>query len=415
MLVRLRALAFAVVSLAAAFGAHAGVVYHEEISGDLSGDGLAPTSVELAVGSNEIYGSTGRTVEAGTDRDYFAISVPTGHEIIALIEKAGTTTVGGVAFLAVQTGSQVTVPVTPDDATGLLGWIHYFGATEDRDILADLGSNGFGATDFVPPLPAGDYAFWVQDTGLGSASYGFDFVIAPVPEPSAAAALLLGLLAFGLARGLPKRGVGRQMLSRRLAAIALFAATVAGAASARAGIVYDEAVSGDFSGDGLAPTSVVLEPGSNQIFGVTGRVVLDPDRDYFTVTIPDGYRFVALIELAGTSINSQVSFLGIQGGPQVTVETFAGDATGLLGWTHYHGTDVDIDILPAVGAGGDGATGFVPPLPAGAYSFWIQDFGDGDADYGLDIVVALPEPGVSVALLLACTALAAARAGRARG
>lgn len=206
MLVGLRAaLAFAAVSLAVGFDAHAGVVHHEEISGDLSGDGLAPTSVDVAAGSNEIYGSTGRTVETGTDRDYFAISVPTGHEIIALIEKAGTTSVGGVAFLAVQVGSQVTVPVSPSDATGLLGWIHYFGATEDRDILVELGSNGFGATDFVPPLPAGDYAFWIQDTGLGSAIYGFDIVIAPVPEPSAAAALLVGLLGFGLARGLPKR------------------------------------------------------------------------------------------------------------------------------------------------------------------------------------------------------------------
>lgn len=201
MLVGLRAaLAFAAVSLAAGFDASAGVVYHEEISGDLSGDGLAPTSVEVGAGSNEIYGRTGRTVEAGTDLDYFAISVPTGHEFIALIEKAGTTTVGGVSFLAVQNGGQVTVPVSAADASGLLGWIHYFGATEDRDILAGLGSGGFGATDFVPPLPAGDYAFWVQDTGLGSASYGFDFVIAPLPEPGVAGALLLACSALAAAR-----------------------------------------------------------------------------------------------------------------------------------------------------------------------------------------------------------------------
>ena len=178
-------------------------MYVESADGDLSGDGLAPTSISVAAGSNEIYGTTGR-VETVTDRDYFAISVPTGHEIVALIEKAGTTTVGGVSFLAVQTGPQVTVPVSPPDATGLLGWIHYFAVISDTDILVGLGSSGGGATDFVPPLPAGDYAFWIQDTGLGSSSYGFDLVIAPVPEPGAGA-LLVGLLAFGLARARSNR------------------------------------------------------------------------------------------------------------------------------------------------------------------------------------------------------------------
>ncbi len=205
------------------------------------------------------------------------------------------------------------------------------------------------------------------------------------------------------------------MSTRSLLAVGLCAAALAGAHAARAGIVYDEAVSGDFSGDGLNPTLVTLEPGSNQIFGVTGRIFLDPDRDYFTVTIPVGHAFVALTELAGTRINSQVSFLGVQAGPQVTVETFAVTATGLLGWTHYFGTSVDIDILPAVGAGAGGATGFVPPLPAGDYSFWIQDFGDGDANYGFDIVVALPEPGVAAPLLLGCCAVAASRARRLHG
>jgi hypothetical protein len=190
--------AFAAVSLLAALDAHAAIVYVESVSGDLSGNGLAPTSISVGVGSNEIYGNTGRNSTTGTDRDYFTISVPTGRQIIALVEKAGTTTVGGVSFFAVQPGTQVTVPVSPSDATGLLGWMHYFGTATDVDTLEALGSNGFGATNFTPPLPAGAYAFWVQDTGLGSSSYGFDIVIAP--EPGVAALLLLGCGAFGLAR-----------------------------------------------------------------------------------------------------------------------------------------------------------------------------------------------------------------------
>ena len=198
-------LAFAAVSLVFAPAAGAAIVHIEADDGDLSNDGLAPTSISVGLGSNEIYGTTGRSSEGVVDRDYFAISVPTGHEIVALIEKAGTTTVGGVAFLAVQNGTQVTVPVTPPDATGLLGWFHYGATTEDLDILAFLGQSGAGALDFVPPLPAGDYAFWVQDTGIGSASYGFDIVIA-APEPGVAALALAGLIAAGLARA---RSAGR--------------------------------------------------------------------------------------------------------------------------------------------------------------------------------------------------------------
>jgi hypothetical protein len=199
-----KAFAFAAAALALAFRAEAGIVYDESLSDDLSGDGLAPTSISVLVGSNEIHGSTGRTLELGTDRDYFHITVPSGHRIVSLIERAGTTTVGGVSFIAVEAGTQVTVPTTISDATGLLGWLHYGPVDSDTDVLAALGSSGFGATDFVPPLPAGDYAFWIQDTGLGSSSYGFDIVVA-VPEAGTAAALLLASLALGAARARPQR------------------------------------------------------------------------------------------------------------------------------------------------------------------------------------------------------------------
>ena len=199
----------------------------------------------------------------------------------------------------------------------------------------------------------------------------------------------------------------------RLAA-ALCAAAFAVAAPARAGIVYDEAVSGDLSGDGLVPTSVALAPGSNQVLGVTGRVGLEPDRDYFTVTVPAGHAFVSLVELAGTNANAGVSFLGIEAGNQVTVPSFASTAEGLLGWSHWADTDVDLEILATVGASELGATGFTPPLPAGDYAFWIQDFGDGNANYGFDIVIAVPEPGAAGLVLLACAALARSRTRRPR-
>ena len=201
---RALALAVAAFSFPPASLTHAAIVFDEAVSGDLSGSGLTPSSISLGVGSNQIFGSTGRDA-LGVDRDYFTVQIPAGYAFVSLLELAGTTVVSGVSFIAIQGGTQVTVSQTPVDATGLLGWNHFAPTAVDTEILAALGSGGFGATDFTPPLPAGNYAFWIQDTGLGSSSYGFDIVVA-VPEPGAAAALLVGVVALGVARGRPRRG-----------------------------------------------------------------------------------------------------------------------------------------------------------------------------------------------------------------
>ncbi len=197
----------------------------------------------------------------------------------------------------------------------------------------------------------------------------------------------------------------------RASLVAALLVGLVGATPASAGIVYDEAVSGDLSNDGLNPTSISLEVGSNQIFGVYGlENVSDIDPDYFTVTIPAGHQLVALVELAGTQVGSAVAFFAIQAGSQVTLFPSPPDATGLLGWTHFGPTAVDVDILPAIGQGELGATGFVPPLPAGDYALWVQDTGPGNSSYGFDLVVAaVPEPGVAALLLAICASLARAR------
>ena len=51
-----------VLTLTVASLSHAAIVYDESASSDLSNDGLAPTSVSVAIGSNHILGSTGNTV-----------------------------------------------------------------------------------------------------------------------------------------------------------------------------------------------------------------------------------------------------------------------------------------------------------------------------------------------------------------
>ena len=194
---------------AAAFGtvvgalgtpANAGVVYNESVSGDFSNSGLSPTAVSFALGSNQIFGTTGKSA-AGIDRDYFTFTVPMGEELASLTVLPGTTSLAGslgaLSFIGLQAGNEVTLLTNATSAAGLLGWDHYSPGDIDTDILPAIGT-GLGATDFVPPLGPGDYAVWVQDTGTGTANYGFDFVVANVPEPASWTMMLFGLI--GLAQ-----------------------------------------------------------------------------------------------------------------------------------------------------------------------------------------------------------------------
>ncbi len=55
-------------------------------------------------------------------------------------------------------------------------------------------------------------------------------------------------------------------------------------------------------------------------------------------------------------------------------------------------TDIGVNILPMMGTSGLGSTGFTGLLPAGTYSFWVQEASVGTVNYGLDFTVATPEP-----------------------
>lgn len=180
---------------------NAGVIHDESSDGDLGNTGTAPTDLgTLAAGSNIVYGTTGRNDLGVVDRDYFVVTIPEHYSLMGLTILPGTTAGGtrSVGFLAIEKGSQVTLPTNAASAAGLLGWIHYSPNDINHNVLAKIGTPANGSSGFIPPLPAGQYAFWVQELSTGSYDYGFELQVAPVPEPGTMALCLTGAIACGV-------------------------------------------------------------------------------------------------------------------------------------------------------------------------------------------------------------------------
>ncbi len=102
---------------------------------------------------------------------------------------------GGVSFIGLQVGPQFSKHFDQIQPTDPLGFLHYDTSFVGLDMLRQLDGAFTG-------LPSGIYTAWIQDTGFGSAGYGFDFTVsaAPVPLPGAAWLLMSGMLGLGAIR-----------------------------------------------------------------------------------------------------------------------------------------------------------------------------------------------------------------------
>ena len=192
----------ALLACQAAMASHA-AVWDESLAGDLSNNGLAPTSLVFVVGANQVLGSVGNSGQ-GVDRDYFKFTVPPGATLTSLKLLGNTSVSGADSFLALQVGPQVTVTPSGAGVENLLGFTHYGTEQIGTDILPLVVFNNFNGG-----LPSGTYSVWLQETG-GRVEYGLEFGIvaaadsgADVPTLPQWALLLLGtlLLATTLRRG----------------------------------------------------------------------------------------------------------------------------------------------------------------------------------------------------------------------
>lgn len=171
-----------------------GASYSETVDGDMSGDGLAPSSLSLEFGSNAISGST-----VAGDLDYLTIHVLDGGALAAIV-LTGFGSTDDLAFIAIQSGTRLTEPASGTDVANLLGWAHLAQPLGD-DYLALMGTDP-GAIGYSGPLPAGDYTLWIQQTGPQPVDYAFD---ALVDLPELASVVLLALAALAASHAL-RRG-----------------------------------------------------------------------------------------------------------------------------------------------------------------------------------------------------------------
>jgi hypothetical protein len=171
----------------------------------------------------------------------------------------------------------------------------------------------------------------------------------------------------------------------------------------RAAVAWNEGVNGDISGNRLSPSSAALLLGSNTVTATSVGTGAASDREYITLSVPPT-RLLGAVYVQSYAGLDEIAFIGVQSGTTFTEPTGGTNVANVLGYTHFGPAvqPVGSNILPAISTG-PGAMGFSPALlPAGNYTFWIQQTGASPATYTLDFLV-VPEPG---ALVLCGTGLA---------
>ena len=304
--------------------------YDESTDGDLANDGANPSELVFNAGANRVTAASVLANDPSGDRDYFTFMVPDGMVLTAIILENYNSPGDALAFIAIEAGMTFDEPPAGTTVGNLLGYTHLgpgAGHTDGTDVLPDI-AGGAGAQGFAPPLGAGSYSVWYQQTGSDEIEVTLAFMLSPVNTT----------------------------------------------------VTHAEVVDGDLSGDGNAPTTVPLNVGGNIVSGSSANF----DADYFSVTVPTDHVLDAMLLFDYVSQDG-VAFGALQEGAAFTA---GNDTSQMLGYAHFGPGDDDSigsDLLDdfALGAG---AIGFSQPLSSGTYTFWVQQAGP-NTDYALNLVV----------------------------
>jgi hypothetical protein len=188
--------------------------------------------------------------------------------------------------------------------------------------------------------------------------------------------------------------------------------------SLSAAVVHDEASMGDLSDDNLNPTNLgFFAPGAggslqaNSVLGSTDSGAAD----IFTFEIGTGNQLTSLT-LANYALGDAAMFVAIAAGDYFPNDyneindPFFADTSAWLGGRAVGEFEEGKDILALIGNSTvtQIGSGFVPPLGAGKYTFYIQQTGPLNLytlDFNVAAITAVPEPP-SLATCFAVTAAA---------
>lgn len=173
---------------------------------------------------------------------------------------------------------------------------------------------------------------------------------------------------------------------------------------------WNEGFNGDLSDNGAAPTLVgTLSSGSNLFTGTMGSLggTGPLDADIWSFTIAAGYYLtgINLVGYTSASGNNNDSFMAIANGTTIETDQAVNQLSNALWSKQTDGFgNTYTDLFALLDAGPDfGGIGFDGPLPAGNYTFWIQE-GSDQINYQIDFVttpIPVPEPGGALLLGMA--------------
>lgn len=181
-----------IVALAAVAGTAVAADFDEQVLGDFSDDNFAPTFLDFEVGTNTVTMDVVFSGQSNGDRDYFTFTLGAGQYIDSITVLESSNPAGGfdsAAFVGLANDSVFDFDPDTFMGDGLEGHVI---TTEDlvgMDILTDL-------TTGPTTLEAGDYSFWVQQTGEDLTRVSLGFNVVPAPATTA----LLSMLALTASR-----------------------------------------------------------------------------------------------------------------------------------------------------------------------------------------------------------------------
>ena len=149
-------------------------LFDEADDGEISDDPSNPLPLQLTNSDNRIRAS----VIVG-DLDYVTVNVPAG-QVLSSITLEDYVSSNSTSFIGIQAGTVFTEPATDTTVGNLLGYAHFGTSMIGTNILPEV-STGAGALGFSPPLTAGDYTFWMQETSDAAVNFSLNFGLTSAP------------------------------------------------------------------------------------------------------------------------------------------------------------------------------------------------------------------------------------------